>query len=358
MFITEIPKGVVCMQIGQVIRKYRKRKQMTQEELANCLGVTAPAVNKWENGNSFPDITLLAPIARLLNITLDTLLSFHEELTEEEIKDIVCKAESKFIKDGSYQEAIMWAKEKIAQYPNCGKLILSVAVTLDGWRMMREVEDAQQYDDIINHWYVRALEFDDIRTQAAEALFGYYMRKEQYEKAEEYLTYFSEQNPEKKMKQAMIYNATNRKEEAYKSYEELLFSTYQMSSVLFYSLFMLAVQDKNFEKAHMIVKKQGELAKVYDMGEYRAIFSKLELAAVQKDVETSIDVMGRMLSSIDDLFDFTKSPLYEHMEFHEVRKEFFAEIKNNLVKAYQDEESFGFLKNDKRWQDFGKQLLI
>ncbi|MDU4974588.1 MAG: helix-turn-helix transcriptional regulator, partial [Hungatella hathewayi] len=53
------------MQPGDVIRKYRKNKDMTQEELAKRLGVTAPAVNKWENGNSLPDITLLAPIARL-----------------------------------------------------------------------------------------------------------------------------------------------------------------------------------------------------------------------------------------------------------------------------------------------------
>lgn len=68
------------MQIGEVIRKYRKDKNMTQEELAVRLGVTTPAVNKWEKGNSYPDIMLLAPIARLLDISLDTLLSFQAEL--------------------------------------------------------------------------------------------------------------------------------------------------------------------------------------------------------------------------------------------------------------------------------------
>ena len=71
------------MQIGQVIRTYRKKKNMTQEDMAIRLGVTAPAVNKWENGNSMPDILLLAPIARLLGITVDELLSFREELTKE-----------------------------------------------------------------------------------------------------------------------------------------------------------------------------------------------------------------------------------------------------------------------------------
>ena len=79
------------MDIGSVIKKYRKDNGLTQEEMANRLGVTTPAVNKWENGNSNPDIELLSPIARLLNISLDTLLSFHEKLTDAEIEEILRK---------------------------------------------------------------------------------------------------------------------------------------------------------------------------------------------------------------------------------------------------------------------------
>ena len=77
------------MDIGVVIKKYRKEAGMTQEEMANRLGVTTPAVNKWENSNSKPDIELLAPIARLLDISLDTLLSFHENLSDTEIEEII-----------------------------------------------------------------------------------------------------------------------------------------------------------------------------------------------------------------------------------------------------------------------------
>ena len=77
------------MQIGEVIRKYRKEAGITQEEMAKRLGVTTPAVNKWENNNTQPDIALLSPIARLLNITTDTLLSFREELTAEEIEKAI-----------------------------------------------------------------------------------------------------------------------------------------------------------------------------------------------------------------------------------------------------------------------------
>ena len=77
------------MKIGKIIRKYRKEQDMTQEEMASRLGVSTAAVNKWENDNSYPDITLLAPIARLLNISLDELLSFREDLTEKEIYQYV-----------------------------------------------------------------------------------------------------------------------------------------------------------------------------------------------------------------------------------------------------------------------------
>ena len=45
-------QGDVYMSLGKVIRKYRKLKNLTQEEMAVRLGVTAPAVNKWENGGS------------------------------------------------------------------------------------------------------------------------------------------------------------------------------------------------------------------------------------------------------------------------------------------------------------------
>lgn len=343
------------MQIGQVIRKYRKLKNITQEEMANLLGVTAPAVNKWENGVSFPDIMLLAPIARLLGITPDTLLSFREELTEKEILDMICEADLK-IRTESYEEAFQWAKEKLEQYPNCEELALQFAQVFDGWRLIKETADKDAYDDFISQWYVRALGSDKehIRTQAADALFGFHYRKEQYGKAEEYLTYFSEQNPERKRKQASIYSATNRRDEAYKAYEELLFSQYQMSGVVLHGLYMLALQDKNMEKAHMLAEKQIELAKVFEMGAYHEAAAGLEIAAAEKDAGAATAAMEAVLSNIDHINAFAESSLYEHMTFREPREEFLAEVKKNLLRCFGDEGSFEFLKDG---GDFGKNKI-
>ena len=110
------------MQIGEVIRTYRKKQNLTQEEMANRLGVSAPAVNKWENGSSLPDISMLAPVARLLEITPDILLSFQEDVSQEEINQIVQEVDEKFRKEESYEDIFQFVKKKIARYPNSERL--------------------------------------------------------------------------------------------------------------------------------------------------------------------------------------------------------------------------------------------
>ena len=61
--------------IGSRIAKLRKRKGLTQEELAVKLGVSAQAVSKWENDISCPDISLLPQLVRILGVTADELLT-------------------------------------------------------------------------------------------------------------------------------------------------------------------------------------------------------------------------------------------------------------------------------------------
>lgn len=332
------------MSLGKVIRKYRKNRNLTQEEMAGRLGVTASAVNKWENENSYPDITLLAPIARLLDISLDTLLSFREDLTTEEINEIVCEADSK-LKEESYDEAFLWAKKKLEQYPNCEELILNIAIIFDAQRIVQEVSNKAEYDDYLCSLYVRVLDSDDetIRIRAADSLVGFYMRKKQYDKAEKYLEYFSIQNPERKRKQAQIYAETGRVKEAYKAYEELLFSDYQRVSMELHGMYMLALQDNDRKRAHRLVDKQKELARCFEMGKYYEISSGLELATLEKDTDSVVTIMEEMLSCVEQIGDFRKSQFYEHMEFKEIREDYMAEVKENLLKCFCDEESFGFL---------------
>ena len=61
------------MKINEIIKKKRITLGMTQEQVADYLGVSTPAVNKWEKGGCYPDITLLPALARLLKVDLNRL---------------------------------------------------------------------------------------------------------------------------------------------------------------------------------------------------------------------------------------------------------------------------------------------
>jgi transcriptional regulator with XRE-family HTH domain len=61
--------------IGNRIAKFRKAKNMTQEDLANLMGVSSQAVSKWENDASCPDIGLLPQLCAVLGVTADELLT-------------------------------------------------------------------------------------------------------------------------------------------------------------------------------------------------------------------------------------------------------------------------------------------
>lgn len=338
------------MQIGKTIRKYRKETGLTQEEMANRLGVTTPAVNKWENENSYPDITLLAPIARLLGISLDTLFSFQEELTKEEIASIIMEADKK-LKTETYDEVFRWAKSISESYPNCLMLIWQLATILDAQRLIKDIPNAMDYDEYILKCYKRALESDEesLRTSAADSLFGYYSRTEQYEIAEQYLQYYSMQNPQRKLKQGIIYSKTNRREEAYKLYEEILFSEYSILSMTLNSLYALSLEDQSYDRAHLFTDKQEELAKLFEMGKYHEVSSKLDLATTEQDVDTVLDTMETMLATLDDISSFSNSPLYEHMEFKKSNSAFMEQLKQELLNCFQDKETYGFLEDNERW---------
>ena len=62
------------MNLGKNILELRKQKNVTQEDMAAELGVTAAAVSKWENGYTLPDIMMLCAIADYFQVTTDELL--------------------------------------------------------------------------------------------------------------------------------------------------------------------------------------------------------------------------------------------------------------------------------------------
>lgn len=337
------------MQIGSVIRKHRLEKNMTQGEMAKRLGVTAPAVNKWERGNSMPDITLLPPIARLLDISVDTLLS-HTNTLSTEMADQLLMAAYEKVENEPFEEVFAWAKGQLHLYPNSDYLVFHMAQILLIKLRMQERPDEAEYVPFFIDCYHRALESGDetLRMAAANALYYHYMGDNAFEKAEEYLDYFSAENPDRKLKLATVYSETGRKEEAQKMYEELLYSGYGHISSIFQNICHHAMKEKDFEKAHRMVEKCGLLANVFEMGEYHEASPGLELAMVEKDADRLFEIMQRLLGNVESISEFTQSSLYSHMKLNRPREDYYEEVRQSLIDCLK-EDACAFVQDDARF---------
>lgn len=337
------------MMIGDVIRKYRKEAGMTQEEMALRLGVTAPAVNKWEKGGTQPDISLLAPIARLLGITTDTLLSYRDSLTAQEIAAFIRKLD-RDLETRSYADVFEETKKKLEEYPVCYPLIWQSAVILKARKKHDERDETDSCDAQILGWLERCLSSEErsIRKSAAESLFQTYLNREDYEKAGTYLAYFSPDDPEKKRREAVLSARTGKRQEAYKALEELLFSGYGFLSLVMNDLRILYMEDGDHEMAWRLSDMHKLAAKTFEMGRYNEVSSGLDVAAWEKDVSKTASIMQEILESIETLGDFASSPLYRHMTFKQPDPGFTERLKSSMIRHMKD-EAYAYMEGNEFW---------
>ncbi|MFD3156915.1 helix-turn-helix domain-containing protein [Haloimpatiens sp. FM7330] len=127
------------LSIGEVIFKLRKEKGITQDQLGKFIGVSTAAVSKWESGISYPDITLLPVLATFFNVSIDELLNFKIELSDEEVMKIFGECEAIF-SSGDLDKAIDKSKEYILKYPVTYYLKLRIGslFTMYSWKSNSE----------------------------------------------------------------------------------------------------------------------------------------------------------------------------------------------------------------------------
>ncbi len=80
---------IMKMTIGANIKRLRMAKNITQEQLSVAMNVTCAAVSKWERGETYPDITLLQPLAYFFGVTLDELMGYNQEKIQAEINEVI-----------------------------------------------------------------------------------------------------------------------------------------------------------------------------------------------------------------------------------------------------------------------------
>lgn len=115
--------------IANVLVNKRKEKGITQDELANYIGVSKASVSKWETGQSYPDVTFLPQLAAYFNISIDDLMDYNPQMTKEDIRKLYHKLSAGFASE-PFDEVMNRCREVIKNYFACFPLLMQMGLLI------------------------------------------------------------------------------------------------------------------------------------------------------------------------------------------------------------------------------------
>ncbi len=113
------------IKISENIKRLRKTKKITQEGLAEIFNVTPAAVSKWENNETYPDITLLFPLSHFFGVSIDELMGYDYMLIEEEIKKVKEEIHNAWYVNNDWDKAKELTIAARTAYPNDYEIMIN-----------------------------------------------------------------------------------------------------------------------------------------------------------------------------------------------------------------------------------------
>ena len=305
------------MKLNEVIRTRRQTLGLTQEQLAQRLGVSAPAVNKWERNLNYPDITLLPVLARTLGVDLNTLLSFQEDLTDQEI-GLFLNQLYEISQEASCGAAFQLARDKLREYPNSDKLAYNAAGMLAGVLALQPDADSperQTQEAEVSALYERCVRSADpqVREWSTYTLTSRCVKTGELDRAEELLGQLSDTHREKQELKARLRWAQGRREEAWVLVEQELFNQALTIQSTLMSMLDWALKEEDRELAQVLADTAVRAGEVFELSDYAALSTPFQLAAADQDGPKALALLDRLLHSLTVPWDLAASPLYPHL---------------------------------------------
>ena len=116
--------------IGETIKRLRRARDLTQEEVAAHLGISFQSVSKWERGDGYPDITMLPALANYFGITVDELLGMNE-LEKKEQYDRINRVWAEKNRSGAHAENVALMRKSLKTFPNDALLLVQLSTSLE-----------------------------------------------------------------------------------------------------------------------------------------------------------------------------------------------------------------------------------
>ena len=148
--------------IAQTIARLRKLKGVTQEELANYIGISKASVSKWETGQSYPDITFLPQLATYFNISIDQLMDYQPQLSKAAIRSYYSVLSQEFV-EKPFEHVLQACRNLVKNYFSCYPLLQQVGILLlNHINLVKNEEDRQDIIEEAKLLFIKAkIESDD-----------------------------------------------------------------------------------------------------------------------------------------------------------------------------------------------------
>ncbi|MBS7174880.1 helix-turn-helix domain-containing protein [Massiliimalia timonensis] len=344
------------MKINQIIREKRKALSLTQEQMAELLGVSAPAVNKWEKGSTYPDITLLPALARLLKTDLNTLLSFHDDLTADEIKLFVDEVD-RTVQNQSYEAAFQQAIEKIQEYPTCDNLIYSAILYLESALLLYDVPNPEHYKEKFRPYYERLADSENpgIRDTAMCMLISYARNQGDFVKAEELIHALPFSSVDKEEQLAVLYQKQKRYEDAEKLWEHrILKGVTEIESALI-NMLDIALSENRDSDAAFFADTYEAVNTLFYFPEWMNWHAHLQLALVQKDQKKSLEILKKMLPAMKMKWIPQACRLYQSAK-NGYSTDWSSRLADTICNELAYKEDFSFLRNNTEFDKLITQM--
>lgn len=348
------------MSMNTVIQERRKALGLTQEQVADYLGVSTPAVSKWEKGITSPDIGLLPPLARLLKIDLNTLFSFKEELSPQEM-GLFCNELSMIARDNIIS-AFALAESKVHEFPHNEQLLLNVAIILDSMLLQTHSPDVpkEDLDTKISSWYSCLSQSCDeqIRNSANYMRVNRFIRQDKMDTAQEVLDTIQDKSelintlPDKLMLQVSIYLKQGKADQAALELEKALFRETSRIQLLLLKLVDAELASGKTDAARAIAEKASAMVDVFDMWEYNRYIAAYQLAAQENNPDTILPLLEQMMEALTSPWKLTDSALYHRMapETKELQSK---EMLSIILKELETDPDCAYLREHPK----GKELI-
>ena len=300
--------------IGKNIQQKRKAVGLTQAQLAELLGVTAPAVNRWEKDLSFPDATLLAPLARCLNTDLNELFSFYDSLSDKERELIVEKA-SHMLLEPDDNKVLSYIEGVLRQNLSDGKLHLEMAKTLYGAHLLKKAYMPDIYLDRITLYYERALELlPEEEQEICSSLMSIYASLGDREKASAYCARLHGSKLERMQNHSDMLFLLKDYPAASEELKELILHKVVALSVDLGLLHDILVACDDMDLANVSKDKAIKLRELFELWEGFEILSLVSSAVSSLDGDAHSKYMTELITTKPHGKRISESPLFEGVQ--------------------------------------------